>query len=59
MTRSFRLFRIAEDNQVLLPVMVGLDGYTISHTLENVNVLGNDCSQTIRWTTQAARSADP
>jgi pyruvate ferredoxin oxidoreductase alpha subunit len=35
-------FRIAEDNQVLLPVMVGLDGYTISHTLENVNVLNNE-----------------
>jgi len=32
-------FRIAEDNQVQLPVMIGLDGYTISHTLENVNVL--------------------
>jgi pyruvate ferredoxin oxidoreductase alpha subunit len=37
-------FRIAEDHQVLLPVMVGLDGYTISHTLENVNVLGNDAA---------------
>src|SRR5512136_793620 len=29
-------FRIAENNDVLLPVMIGLDGYTISHTLENV-----------------------
>jgi pyruvate ferredoxin oxidoreductase alpha subunit len=35
-------FRIAEDNEVLLPVMIGLDGYTISHTLENVNVLNNE-----------------
>ena len=34
-------FKIAEDHQVLLPVMVGLDGYTISHTLENVTVLGD------------------
>jgi pyruvate ferredoxin oxidoreductase alpha subunit len=32
-------FKIAEDHQILLPVMVGLDGYTISHTLENVRVL--------------------
>jgi pyruvate ferredoxin oxidoreductase alpha subunit len=32
-------FRIAEDKQVLLPLMVGLDGFTLSHTLENVNVL--------------------
>jgi pyruvate ferredoxin oxidoreductase alpha subunit len=30
-------FRIAEDLAVSLPVIVGLDGFTISHTLENVN----------------------
>jgi pyruvate ferredoxin oxidoreductase alpha subunit len=32
-------FRIAEDNQVLLPVIVGLDGFIVSHTLENVKTL--------------------
>lgn len=32
-------FRIAEDSNVLLPVMVGLDGFTLSHTLENVETL--------------------
>jgi len=32
-------FRIAENLDVLLPVMVGLDGFTLSHTLENVEVL--------------------
>ncbi len=32
-------FRIAENSGVLLPVMVGLDGFTISHTLENVETL--------------------
>ena len=32
-------FRIAENPEVLLPVMVCLDGFTLSHTLENVNVL--------------------
>jgi pyruvate ferredoxin oxidoreductase alpha subunit len=32
-------FRIAEDLQVLLPVIVGLDGFTLSHSLENVKVL--------------------
>lgn len=32
-------FRIAENSEVLLPVMVCLDGFTLSHTLENVNVL--------------------
>ncbi len=32
-------FRIAEHGDVLLPVIVGLDGFIVSHTLENVNVL--------------------
>jgi pyruvate ferredoxin oxidoreductase alpha subunit len=32
-------FRIAEHNDVMLPVLVGLDGFTLSHTLENVSAL--------------------
>ena len=32
-------FRIGENLDVLLPVMVGLDGFTLSHTLENVETL--------------------
>ncbi len=35
-------FRIAEDTQVLLPVIIGLDGFIVSHTLENVKVLPDD-----------------
>ena len=35
-------FRIAEDISVSLPVIVGLDGFTLSHTLENVTVLSDD-----------------
>jgi pyruvate ferredoxin oxidoreductase alpha subunit len=35
-------FRIAEDLTVLLPVIVGLDGFTLSHSLENVNGLPDD-----------------
>lgn len=34
-------FRIAENPEVLLPVMVGLDGFTLSHTLENVEILSD------------------
>jgi len=30
-------FRIAENQKIMLPVMVGLDGFTLSHTLENVH----------------------
>ncbi len=32
-------FKIAENSEVLLPVMLGLDGFTLSHTLENVETL--------------------
>jgi len=35
-------FRIAEHPDVLLPVMVMLDGFFLSHTLENVNVLSDE-----------------
>jgi pyruvate ferredoxin oxidoreductase alpha subunit len=35
-------FRIAENIDVLLPVMVGLDGFILSHSLENVQVLSDD-----------------
>ncbi|MGD6851173.1 MAG: transketolase C-terminal domain-containing protein [Candidatus Bathyarchaeia archaeon] len=35
-------FKIAEDFGVSLPVMVGLDGFTLSHSLENVDVLSDD-----------------
>jgi pyruvate ferredoxin oxidoreductase alpha subunit len=32
-------FKIAENPKVLLPVIVGLDGFTLSHSLENVQAL--------------------
>ncbi len=35
-------FKIAEDVDVSLPIIVGLDGFTISHTLERVDVLSED-----------------
>jgi pyruvate ferredoxin oxidoreductase alpha subunit len=38
-------FRIAEDLTVLLPVIVGLDGFTLSHSLENVNGLPDDVAK--------------
>jgi len=34
-------FKIAEDANVLLPVIIGLDGFTLSHSLENVNILSD------------------
>lgn len=38
-------FKIAEDFGVMLPVMVGLDGFTLSHTLENVETLPDDVTK--------------
>lgn len=35
-------FKIAEDVNVSLPIIIGLDGFTLSHTLENVTVLSDD-----------------
>jgi pyruvate ferredoxin oxidoreductase alpha subunit len=35
-------FKIAEHLDVQLPVMVGLDGFTLSHTLENVQTLADE-----------------
>ena len=38
----FQAFRIGEHLDVQLPVMIGLDGFTLSHTLENVQTLPDD-----------------
>ncbi len=38
----FQAFRIGEHLDVQLPVIVGLDGFTLSHTLENVQTLADD-----------------
>jgi pyruvate ferredoxin oxidoreductase alpha subunit len=35
-------FKIGEDNRVLLPVAVGLDGFIITHALERVELLSRD-----------------
>lgn len=45
-------FRIAENQKVLLPVIVGLDGFTLSHTLENVSVLPDDVARKFVGTRQ-------
>jgi pyruvate ferredoxin oxidoreductase alpha subunit len=39
---TLQAFRIAEDHKVSLPVTVNLDGFTISHAMEGVSVLGED-----------------
>jgi pyruvate ferredoxin oxidoreductase alpha subunit len=41
----FQAFRIGEHLDVQLPVIVGLDGFTLSHTLENVRTLSDDVAK--------------
>jgi len=38
-------FRIAENPELLLPVLVGFDGFFLSHTLENVSILLDETVQ--------------
>ena len=45
-------FRIAEHLDVQLPVLIGLDGFTLSHTLENVQVLPDDVVKRFMGTRQ-------
>jgi len=39
---TIQAFRIAENLDVTLPTIVGLDGFVLSHTLENVTVLPDE-----------------
>ena len=38
----FQAFRIAEDHNILVPVMVTLDGFILSHTMETLELLPDD-----------------
>ena len=38
----FQAYRIGENPRVYLPVMVGLDGFTLSHTLERVEMISDE-----------------
>lgn len=40
--QTIMAFRIAENPRVLLPVMIGLDGFIVSHAIENLQPLPDD-----------------
>ena len=42
---TIQAFRIAEHKDVLLPAMVCLDGFILSHTMESVEVIGPEAAQ--------------
>jgi pyruvate ferredoxin oxidoreductase alpha subunit len=39
---TIQAYRIAEDNRIQVPIMVCMDGYTLTHTYEPVEVLDQD-----------------
>ncbi len=39
---TIQAFKIAEDKDILLPVMVAFDGFFVSHTAETIDVFAND-----------------
>ena len=40
-------FRLSEDSRILLPVMVSMDGFTLSHVMEPVSILSKEEVDTI------------
>lgn len=52
-------FKIAENPEVLLPVTVNLDGYTISHCMEGVEVLEDDMVRKFLPERKAVFKVDP
>ena len=36
---TLQAFRVAEDHRVMLPVIVNIDGFTLSHVIEPINIL--------------------
>ena len=39
---TLQAFRIAEDHRVLLPICVNIDGFTLSHVIEPIEILEQD-----------------
>jgi len=48
-------FKIAENLDVMLPTMVGLDGFVLSHTLENVSIFPDEAVKKFVGTRQFPR----
>ena len=52
-------FKIAEDQDVLLPVSVNIDGFILSHSLEGVKVLGDEDAKRFVSTRKPVLTIDP
>lgn len=52
-------FKLAEDHDVLLPVMVGIDGFIVSHNVERVEMLPDEAVQKFLGVRVPVQPLDP
>ncbi len=52
-------FRVAEDHRVLLPVMVNMDGFTLSHMIEPITLLSREEVEKFLPSIKPLRTLDP
>ncbi len=52
-------FKIAEDHKVLLPIIVGIDGFILSHNVERVEMLPDDAVQKFLGVREPFIALDP
>ena len=56
---TIQAFRLAEDHRVLLPVMVNLDGFTLSHVIEPIDLMDREEVASFLPPMAPARQLDP
>lgn len=56
---TLQAFRLAEDHRVLLPVMVNMDGFTLSHMIEPIDLADAASVKAFLPPMRPARSLDP
>jgi len=56
---TLQAFKIGEDENVLLPVTINLDGFILSHSMEDVDILSDDGAKKFLPPRRAKPSIDP
>jgi pyruvate ferredoxin oxidoreductase alpha subunit len=56
---TLQSFKLAEDHRVLLPVMINMDGFTLSHVIEPISMMTQDEADAFLPPFKPARMLDP
>jgi pyruvate ferredoxin oxidoreductase alpha subunit len=56
---TLQSFKLAEDHRVLLPVMINMDGFSLSHVMEPITMLDQDEVEAFLPPIKPARMLDP